>query len=123
MRAAAVVLMLSALGCGPPAVPAASSAARARVHVTLYTTRWCPACATARSWLQQRGIPYDERDVELDVGAAAQHRQLNPNRTVPVIAIDGDGVMIGFVAEELRRRIDRAAHARCESSPALDGCT
>ena len=123
MRAAALLLVFSALGCGPPAVPSASSAARARVHVTMYTTRWCPVCATARSWLHQRGIPYDELDVELDPGAAAEHRRLDPNRTVPVIAIDGDGVMIGFVAEELRRRIDRAAHARCESEPGLAGCT
>ena len=123
MRAAAVVLMLFTLGCGPPAVPAATSAARARVHVTLYTTRWCPVCETARSWLRQRGIPYDERDVELDVAAAARHRQLNPNRTVPVIAVDGEGALIGFVPEELRRRVDRAAHARCESDPDLDGCT
>lgn len=122
MRAPAVMLVASMLGCGPPAVPPASSAARARVHVTMYTTRWCRVCAMARSWLQRRGIPYDERDVELDMAAAAQHRRLDPDRTVPVIVIDRGGIMIGFVPSELRRRIDRAAHVRCESQPLRRGC-
>ncbi|MCB9597544.1 MAG: glutaredoxin family protein [Sandaracinaceae bacterium] len=119
---ATTLLFLLAVGCGPPAVPAASASARAHVGVTLYTTRWCPHCAHARSWLRARGIPFYDRDVERDAGAAASHAALDPRRTVPVIAIEGGGVMIGFVPDELRRRIDEAAHARCRASPEAEGC-
>ncbi len=113
---------LLGLGCGAPAVAPATSGARAHVGVRLYTTRWCPHCERARRWLRSRGIPYEELDVEASARAAAQHRALDPNRTVPVIAIEGGGVMVGFVPDELRRRIDRAAHARCAAQPDAPGC-
>jgi glutaredoxin 3 len=90
-------------------VPPATPAQRARVHVTMYTTRWCPVCARARSWLQRRGIPYDDHDVEASSAAAARHRALNPARTVPTIVVEGR-VLVGFVEEELRTAVDTAAH-------------
>jgi len=122
MRASPSLLVLLLAACGPPAVPPASSAARAQVHVTLYTTRWCPHCARVRDWLRSRGIPFVDRDVERDSAAAATHRRLEPDRVVPVIAIEGEGVVTGFREGELRRRIDRAAHARCRASPGAAGC-
>jgi len=90
-------------------VPPATPAQRAQVRVTLYTTRWCAACARARSWLQARGIPYDERDVEESAAAAARNRSLNRSGTVPTIVVEGT-VVVGFAEEELRTAIDRAAH-------------
>lgn len=122
MRAPVSLLLLLSAACGPPAVPPASSAARAQVHVTLYTTRWCPHCASARRWLRVRGIPFVDRDVERDAAAAAEHRRLEPDRVVPVFAIEGEGVVTGFRQGELQRRIDRAAHARCRESPDAVGC-
>lgn len=121
MRALTLACLLFA-GCGGPPVPPASASARAHVEVTLYTTRWCPHCARARDWLRARGIPFRDRDIERDADAAARHAALVPRRTVPVIAIEGGGVMVGFVADELRERIDRAAHARCAAEPAAPGC-
>ncbi len=79
------------------------------MHVTLYSTRWCPVCARARFWLQRRGIPFDDQDVESSSMAAARHRALNPARTVPTIVVEGQ-VLVGFVAEDLRRAVDSAAH-------------
>lgn len=78
------------------------------MRVTLYTTRWCPACAQARAWLERRGIPYDERDVEESPAAAARNRMLNRAGTVPTIEVEGT-VLVGFSADELRTAIDRAA--------------
>lgn len=123
MRATLFVsFWLTVAGCGAPAVAPASSGARAHVQVRLYTTQWCPHCERARRWLRTRGIPYRELDVETSAVAAAQHRRLDPNRTVPVIAVEGGGVMVGFVPAELRRRIDTAAHARCRERPDAAGC-
>lgn len=103
-----VVAALTFVACTPH-VPPATPAQRAEVRVVLYTTRWCPVCAHARSWLQARGIPYQERDVETSPAAAATHRRLNGARTVPVIDVEGR-ILIGFVAEELRYAVDEAAH-------------
>ena len=83
--------------------------------MTLYTTRWCPVCTRARSWLHARGIPFREHDVESSMAAAAVHRRLNAARTVPTIDIEGV-VIVGFVAEDLRRAIDRAAHRYPDTS-------
>ncbi len=107
--AALLTIALAALlGCGGN-VPPATAAQRARVHVTLYTTRWCPACAGARGWLRSRGIPFDEHDVEASPAALARLASLNRARTVPTIVVEGQ-VLVGFVAEELRRAVDTAAH-------------
>lgn len=99
---------LTLVACTPH-VPPATAAQRAEVRVVLYTTRWCPVCNHARSWLSARGIPYQERDVETSPAAAATHRRLNGARTVPVIDVEGR-ILIGFVAEELRYAVDEAAH-------------
>ncbi|MBX3272969.1 MAG: glutaredoxin family protein [Sandaracinaceae bacterium] len=120
LAALAAVAWLAA--CGPPAVPAATPSARAHVGVTLYSTRWCPHCAHVRDWLRARGIPFVDRDVERDPGAAAAHAQLEPRRTVPVVTVEGGAVVRGFVPDELRRRIDEAAHARCRAIPSAPGC-
>ena len=115
-------LSLLSLGCGAAAVAPAGSGARAHVRVQLYTTSWCPHCEHARRWLRRRGIPFEDLDVETNAAAAARHRQLEPGRTVPVIVVEGAGLMVGFVPDELRRRIDLAAHARCDAEPSAPGC-
>ncbi len=103
----ASLVALALVAC-TPYVPPASPQQRARVHVTMYSTRWCPVCARARSWLERRGIPYDDLDVETSTSAAARHRALNPARTVPTIVVEGR-VLIGFAAEDLRMAVDTAA--------------
>lgn len=111
MRVRALVLLflsVGALGCATP-VPPASAHQRAQVRLTLYSTRWCPACAHVRGWLHARGIPYAERDVEQSAAAAARMRQLNRAGTVPTIDVEGE-VVVGFSEEALRSAIDRAAH-------------
>lgn len=107
------LLALVPMGCGST-VPPASAAQRAQVRVTIYTTRWCPVCAHARGWLRARGIPYEERDVETDPGAAARWGSLNPARTVPVADVDGR-VLVGFVQDEWREAVDAAAHRRASA--------
>jgi glutaredoxin len=42
--------------------------------VILYCTRWCPGCRLARRWLEQRGIPYTEVDVNASPEAAERVR-------------------------------------------------
>jgi len=68
--------------------------------IVLYATSWCPACRAARSWLQQKGLAYEEKDIEKDPAAAAELMQKARNAGistsgVPVLDVRGT-LMQGF---------------------------
>lgn len=56
---------------------------------TLYVVPDCPLCAHARSWLQQHGVDYVERDVAGDFGALRAMYELTRQRLVPVFEANG----------------------------------
>jgi glutaredoxin len=68
--------------------------------VVVYGTSWCGACAQARSWLRERGIPFLDKDVEKDDKAQAELARkakragISPSG-VPVIDVRGN-LMVGF---------------------------
>ncbi|MGB7437396.1 MAG: glutaredoxin family protein [Candidatus Acidiferrum sp.] len=37
--------------------------------ITIYSTRWCPDCRRAKSFLQQHGIAFHEVNIEVDPDA------------------------------------------------------
>lgn len=63
--------------------------------LVVYTMSSCPACGIARNHLNQRGIPYVERAIDMDPAAFEELEKLNPNRSVPTFVI-GDEVMVGI---------------------------
>ncbi|HEY3356706.1 MAG TPA: glutaredoxin domain-containing protein [Polyangia bacterium] len=79
---------------GPRAGAAPGSVAPNRDRIILYGTRWCGACAKARAYFKQRGIAFDDRDVEQDPAAAAElaakatRAGVSPDR-VPVLDVRG----------------------------------
>jgi glutaredoxin len=52
--------------------------------VTLYVVPACPLCAHARSWLEEHGIDYVERDVAANFGALRAMYKLTKQNLVPV---------------------------------------
>jgi glutaredoxin len=44
----------------------------AAADVTIYGASWCGACAQAKQFLQSRGVPFVEKDIEKDPGARAE---------------------------------------------------
>jgi len=70
-------------------------------NVTVYTTPTCPWCTKAKSYLRERGIAYEEKDVSVDVAAAREMVRLSGQVGVPVLTIDGN-VVKGFD----KKRID-----------------
>lgn len=58
-------------------------------EVLLYTTSWCPFCRRAKMLLQQKGVEWNELDIEAD----PTHRQamIDTSRrtSVPQIFING----------------------------------
>lgn len=56
--------------------------------ITIYTTRTCPFCASAKALLQQKGASFEEIDVGGDSDLRAKMTQrANGRRTVPQIFI------------------------------------
>jgi len=60
------------------------------VQIKMYTTTWCGDCRNAKRFLNERGIAYEEINIEEHEGAAAHVMQLNGGkRKVPTFEVDG----------------------------------
>jgi glutaredoxin len=84
---------------------------RRNVTITMYSTSWCGHCARARAYMHEKDIAFTDYDIEQDADAHARAKLLNASGSVPIIQIDGL-LMVGFGAEALEDRIDRAAKVR-----------
>ncbi|HHW18908.1 MAG TPA: glutaredoxin family protein [Firmicutes bacterium] len=71
-------------------------------EVTVYSTPTCPWCTRAKSYLKELGIPFEEKDVSVDIQAAREMVRISGQMGVPVLVIDGN-VVVGFD----KRRIDQ----------------
>ncbi len=83
-------------GAAPP-LPAAAGGAPV---VTLYGTSWCGACRAARQYFSGRKIPFVDKDIERDAGAARElaskaAKMGIPTDRVPVIDVRGR-LLLGF---------------------------
>lgn len=58
--------------------------------IKMYTTSWCPDCRMTKMFLAEKGIAYEEIDIEDTPGAAdLVMRVNNGKRKVPTLDIDG----------------------------------
>ena len=56
--------------------------------ITIYTTAWCPYCSAAKSLLKEKGVGFQEIDVEKAQGARAAMVERAGGRTsVPQIFV------------------------------------
>ena len=83
--------------------------------VTVYTTTTCPWCTRTKDYLKQKGVPFQEKNIEHDPVAAREIMQRTGQMGVPVITAGSD-VIIGFD----RARLDQLAKRYAASAPAED---
>lgn len=58
--------------------------------IKMYTTERCGDCRRAKRFLNERGIPYQEIDIEQAEGAAEHVMRINDGkRKVPTFEVDG----------------------------------
>ena len=81
--------------------------------VTVYSTTTCPWCVRAKEYLKQKGVPFQEKNIEHDPVAAREIMQRTGQMGVPVIT-DGSDVIIGFD----RARLDQLAQRYAASASA-----
>jgi glutaredoxin 3 len=63
------------------------------MSVVVYTTPTCGFCRQVKAHLNQRGVPFVERDVSQDPQAASEMVRMSGQQGVPVIVIDGQVVL------------------------------
>lgn len=84
------------------------------MDVTLYTTPTCGYCRMVKQFLNQRDIPYREKDVSRDRQAAMEMVRRTGQQGVPVTIID-DEVIVGFD----RGRLEQVLAQRSRPRPKL----
>jgi mycoredoxin len=58
--------------------------------IVMYTTSWCGDCKTAKRFLRERGIAYEEVDIDQHPEAAEIVMRLNEGmRKVPTLDVEG----------------------------------
>lgn len=79
--------------------------------VVLYSTPSCSACNSARAYLQSRGIPFQDKDVEGNGELQQELKQKAGEISVPTILI-GSKVMRGYVQSLLEGELDAAGYPK-----------
>lgn len=74
--------------------------------VTVYSTPTCPWCTRAKSYLEEIGVAYEEKDVSEDVAAAREMVKISGQMGVPVLSIDGN-VVVGFDKKKIDQLLGR----------------
>jgi glutaredoxin 3 len=76
------------------------------MKVKVYSTPTCPYCKMAKSFLDDKGVPYDDLDVSVDASARDEMIKKSGQMGVPVIDIDGD-VIVGFDQQRIAGLVEK----------------
>ncbi|WP_065258369.1 glutaredoxin family protein [Pseudomonas bananamidigenes] len=77
----------------------ASEQVRANAKVVLYATDWCGYCKQTKRFLDQKGIPFKEFDIEKDAEARKAYEALG-GRGIPLIDVNGT-LIRGFDPDDI----------------------
>jgi glutaredoxin-like YruB-family protein len=69
--------------------------------VSIFTTPTCHYCKMAKSFFQENGVAYEEKDVLSDLTARQEMMEKSGQMGVPVITV-GDELVVGFDEGHLR---------------------
>jgi glutaredoxin 3 len=85
--------------------------------IQMYTSDWCPYCSRARRLLQEKGVSFEEIDVDASPEARAEMVARSGRHTVPQIFVDD--VHVGgsddLLAREAAGTLDPLINPRTES--------
>lgn len=73
-------------------------------RVIIYTQPGCGACRTAKAWLAERNIAFEEKDIRADDEYKRELVEELKSRSTPTLVV-GDRVVMGFDAAEYERAL------------------
>jgi len=76
-----------------------SEQTRAQARVVLYATDWCGYCKQTKRFLDSKGIPFKEFDIDKDAEARKAYEALG-GRGIPLIDVNGT-LIRGFDPDEI----------------------
>lgn len=79
----------------------------AQPNITIYTTKTCGVCTRALAYLDRKGIPYVNKDINEDNQARDEFRAKGGNG-VPLIDVDGE-TMSGFNQSRLEKMLAKTS--------------
>ena len=77
------------------AAPPASRRASASAGVVVYSAAWCPWCRKTLAWLDERGIEYENRDIDKNPAWREELIDRTGGTSIPVVEI-GSELIHGF---------------------------
>jgi glutaredoxin-like YruB-family protein len=81
--------------------PVAQLEERALQHVVVvYTTSWCGWCRKTLAYLEQQGVPFENRDIEAERSWRKELREKTGSTSVPMVEIDGQ-IIRGYDPERM----------------------
>jgi glutaredoxin len=98
-----------------PALPYTLQQVVSRYPVTLYTTKDCGSCISARLMLTQRGVPFTERTVSSNEDIDA-YKKLNSENTFPLATIASQQLK-GYQEDEWTKYLDAAGYPKSSALP------
>jgi glutaredoxin 3 len=86
-------------------VPASTPSNPNRGDVTLFSAEWCGACRRAKSFLDERGVAYELRDIDAEPQAKEEVRRVVGSVRIPLLDIDGTYV-VGYDPKQIGKLLD-----------------
>jgi glutaredoxin-like YruB-family protein len=81
-------------------------------QIRIYSTPWCAYCRAEKQFLDDKGVKYENVDVEADPAAAREMVKLSGQMGVPVTIVTHDDktqeLLVGFDPDWLTQRLNLA---------------
>ncbi len=71
------------------------------MNVKIYSTPTCPYCASAKQFLKDNNIEFEDIDVSADQSKTQEMVQKTGQMGVPVLDIDGE-IIVGFDKDKIK---------------------
>ena len=98
---AGLLLTGSTPACSPGAADAPPESGSGAGRVIVYSTSSCGWCRRTFAWLDSRGVPYENRDIQADPQHQRRLFALTGTRAIPVVVI-GERLVRGFDPRRMR---------------------
>jgi len=82
-----------------------STAEGVRPGVTVYTVTGCDTCTALKTYLSEKGVPFEEKDIGKDAIAADELATLTQGAATAPVVVIGDKVVVGFDRPELAKEL------------------